>query len=117
MDMPLPSPRARFFVTAAILAMLAGANATAAAAIPEEQARVAEGKKLVASSACEKCHAGKVGGDGSAMYLRKDRKVSSRARLVVQVARCSSELNLGLFPDDEVAIAAYLNQSYYKFKD
>ncbi len=79
--------------------------------------RVAEGKKLVAGSACETCHAAKVGGDGTVMYTRKDRKVSTKAKLVAQVARCSSELNLGLFPDDEAAIAEYLNFSFYKFKD
>lgn len=88
---------------------------TASGAAPSP--RVAEGKKLVASSACETCHATKVGGDGTAMYTRKDRKVSTKAKLVAQVARCSSELNLGLFPDDEAAIAEYLNVTFYKFKD
>jgi cytochrome c553 len=88
-----------------------------AAAAESPPPRVGEGKKLVESTACESCHAKKAGGDGTSMYTRRDRKVLNKARLVAQVARCSSELNLGLFPDDEAAIAEYLNFTFYKFKD
>ena len=75
----------------------------------------AEGKKLVAEHRCETCHHNKTLGDAKAVYLRKDRKVTSMAKLKAQVALCNSELNLKLFPDDEEHIAAYLNQAYYKF--
>ena len=74
------------------------------------------GKKLTAEAKCEACHASKLGGDGSAMYSRADRRVNTKSALLVQVSRCNNELSLGLFPDDEVAIAAYLNAAYYKFK-
>ena len=74
------------------------------------------GRKLIAEAKCEACHATKLGGDGSAMYSRADRRVISKSALLAQVSRCNTELSLGLFPDDEVAIAAYLNASYYKFK-
>jgi len=74
------------------------------------------GKKLTAEAKCETCHASKLGGDGSTMYSRADRRVTSKSALLAQVSRCNTELSLGLFPDDEVAIAAYLNASYYKFK-
>lgn len=74
------------------------------------------GKKLVAASKCEVCHASKVGGDGSGIYTRKDRRVTSFAKLKSQVALCNSELNIGLFPEDEEQIAAYLNAAHYKFK-
>ncbi len=75
------------------------------------------GKKLVTEAKCEACHISKVGGDGSAMYSRKDRRVTARSKLLPQVERCNSQLKLGLFPDDETAIAAYLNATHYKFKD
>ena len=75
------------------------------------------GKKLVADAKCETCHASKVGGDGSNMYSRQDRRVTNKSKLLSQVARCNNELNLGLFPDDEAAIAAYLNAEHYKFND
>ena len=75
-----------------------------------------EGKKLVAEKKCETCHHNKTMGDASAVYLRKDRKVTSLAKLKAQVALCNSELGLQLFPDDEEHIVAYLNQAYYKFK-
>jgi hypothetical protein len=114
--MATPTNRSSRIAAAACLGLLACAGSIAANP-QSEQARAMEGKKLVETSACEACHAGKVAGDGTAMYSRKDRKVSSKAKLAAQVARCNSELNLGLFPDDETAIAAYLNLTYYKFKD
>lgn len=88
------------------------ASASAASA-----AVVESGKKLVAESKCEACHAARLGGDGSAMYTRKDRHVTSKSKLLTQVGRCNNTLNLGLFPDDEAAIAAYLDATHYKFKD
>lgn len=75
----------------------------------------AEGRKLVAEKKCEICHNNKTYGDAKAVYLRKDRKVTSPAKLKAQVALCNSELNLGLFPEDEEHVAAYLNETYYKF--
>ena len=78
-------------------------------------ADVAEGKKLVEEKKCENCHHNKTLGDAKAVYLRKDRRVSSMEKLKAQVAVCNSELNLGLFPDDEEHIVAYLNETYYRF--
>ncbi len=75
----------------------------------------AEGKKLVEEAHCETCHHNKTMGDAKAIYLRKDRKVTSLEKLKSQVARCNSELGLKIFPDDEEHIVAYLNQAYYGF--
>jgi len=75
-----------------------------------------EGKKLVSEKKCETCHHNKTMGDAAAIYLRKDRKVTSMEKLKAQVALCNSELGLQLFPDEEEHIVAYLNQAYYKFK-
>ena len=75
----------------------------------------AEGRKLVAEKKCETCHHNKTLGDASAIYLRKDRKVTSVEKLKARVALCNTELNLQLFPDDEEHIVAFLDQTYYRF--
>ena len=75
----------------------------------------AEGAKLVAEHKCEVCHHNKTMGDAKAVYLRKDRKVTSLEKLKTQVSLCNSELSLKLFPDDEDHIVAHLNEKYYKF--
>ncbi|MGZ5037492.1 MAG: cytochrome c [Usitatibacter sp.] len=77
---------------------------------------VDEGRKLVAQHRCEACHEAKTLGDAKAIYLRKDRKVTSLAKLKSQVALCNSELNLQLFPDEEEHVAAFLDHTYYRFE-
>jgi hypothetical protein len=81
------------------------------------KATLDNGKKLVAESKCEACHIQKVGGDGSSIYKRPDRRVTTKSKLLAQVGRCNNELNLGLFPDDEADIAAYLDAEHYKLKE
>ena len=88
-----------------------------AIALPaRSQADAAAGRKLVEEKKCEVCHHNKTYGDAKAIYLRKDRKVTSWEKLKAQVAACNSELNLQLFPDDEEHVALFLNETYYKFK-
>src|SRR5690349_14650234 len=84
-------------------------------AMPAWAADPAEGKKLVDEKKCELCHHNKTMGDAKAIYLRKDRRVTTMEKLKAQVAACNSELNLQLFPDDEEHIVAFLNDTYYKF--
>jgi cytochrome c551/c552 len=74
-----------------------------------------EGRKLVEVKKCETCHEKKTRGDAKAIYLRKDRKVTSLEKLKAQVAACNSGLNLQLFPEDEEHIVAHLDKTYYKF--
>jgi len=93
----------------AVVSMFASATTAAAG-------EFAEGKKLVSEHNCEICHNNKTLGDAKAIYLRKDRKVTSVEKLKAQVAVCNSELGLKLFPDEEEHIVAYLNDTYYKFK-
>src|SRR4051812_4522626 len=77
----------------------------------------AEGKKLVEEKGCEGCHHNKTLGDAKAIYLRKDRKVTSMEKLKAQVALCNSELNLQLFPDEEEHVVAFLDHTYYRFSN
>ena len=99
-----------------IVGVLSMAATTAFAAPDATEAMVNAGKKLLVEAKCEACHASKLGGDGSAMYSRADRRVTGKSGLLAQVSRCNTDLNLGLFPEDEAAISAYLNATHYKFK-
>lgn len=91
------------------MALLAFAQAAAAA-------DVAEGRKIVEEKRCEACHHDKTLGDAKAIYLRRDRRVTSFEKLKSQVTLCNSELNLQLFPDDEEHVVAFLDATYYKFR-
>jgi len=82
---------------------------------PGAFADVAAGQRLVEEKHCETCHNNKTLGDAKAIYLRKDRKVTTLPKLKAQVALCNSELNLQMFPDEEEQVVAYLNDTYYKF--
>ena len=90
---------------------IAAVASAAAHAAPD----AAEGRKLIEEKRCETCHHNKTLGEAKAIYLRRDRKVTSLPKLKAQVAACNTELNLGLFPEEEEHIAAFLDGEYYKF--
>ncbi len=69
----------------------------------------ANGKKLFTGSNCSQCH-------GTEVFTRKDRKVTSLAKLEAQVRRCDSNLNTNWFDDEIIDVTAHLNKQYYKFK-
>lgn len=77
-------------------------------------ADLALGEKLLREHACAACHARKVGGDGSAIYRPKGR-INNPGALRGMVDYCSTELNLGLFPEDVTAVAAVLQRDHYRF--
>ena len=87
----------------------------AALALPANAADADAGKRLVAEKQCETCHHNKTLGDAKAIYLRKDRKVTTPAQLKARVALCNTELNLQMFPEDEEDVAAFLDRTYYHF--
>jgi hypothetical protein len=72
------------------------------------------GKAMVEKN-CISCHAAKYGADGSAIYTREDRKVNSSSQLLTQIRNCNTMLGLKWFEDEELHVANYLNQTYYKF--
>ncbi|WP_449371167.1 c-type cytochrome [Thiomonas sp.] len=92
--------------------------ARAADAVPPQfaGANVAQGQKFYDELKCAACHAERMMGSGSAMYLRSDRKVHNPAQLIAFTQSCVSQLNHELFPEEVRDIAAYLDQTYYKFK-
>lgn len=73
------------------------------------------GERLLAESKCAACHQKVVGGDGTGIY-RPGGKIKTAGALRGMVEQCSTQLNLGLFPEEVNAIAAVLNRDHYKFK-
>lgn len=73
------------------------------------------GKKLVEKS-CMACHVSMFGGDGSRIYTRPDRKVKNMRQLMSQVRTCNTNVGAGWMPEEEAHVAAYLNDTYYRFQ-
>ena len=94
---------------------LLGLTISMAHADPFAQGDAAKGKALVEKH-CISCHASSFGGDGSGIYTREDRKVKSAQGLVQQIRTCNTNLGLQWFEDEELAVANYLNKTYYKFE-
>ncbi len=82
---------------------------------PAQAVDLKRGKELVQEN-CVKCHADMMGGDGSKIYTRADRRIDSLEALNKQVHRCKNSLGVS-WPEDQIAdVVAYLNKTYYKFK-
>jgi len=96
------------FILACLLSFNASANALFA------KADTKAGKALLEKN-CVSCHASSYGGDGSGIYTREYAKVKTSKGLVAQVRACNTNLDLKWFEEDELNVAAYLNQAYYKF--
>lgn len=73
------------------------------------------GKTLVEKS-CVACHVSLAGGDGSGIYTRPDHKVKNAQQLLTRIRACNTNVGAGWFGDEEMNVAAYLNQNYYHFK-
>jgi hypothetical protein len=101
---------------AAVAGVLAAATSAAPAAGPAifEGADLALGSKLIADNKCTACHIRQVGGDGTAIY-RPQGRINTPGALRGMVDYCSTELNLGLFPEEVTAIAAVLQRDHYRF--
>ncbi|MEI8267377.1 MAG: hypothetical protein WCI59_16735 [Betaproteobacteria bacterium] len=103
-------------VIALLLAGACGLPLGAAAQGPGifKEADLPLGEKLMKEHACSTCHARKVGGDGSAIY-RPAGRINTPGALRGMVDLCSTELNLGLFPEEVTAVAAVLQRDHYRF--
>lgn len=106
----------KMHLSAAVATALLLALPLAAQADPFPNADHAAGKDMHARL-CVGCHERSFGGeDGSAIYLRPDRRVTTPSALSQQVTTCTTMLKLDLFPEDEHHLAGYLNKLYYKFE-
>jgi mono/diheme cytochrome c family protein len=103
-----------------IRAMLCGAALALAAAPalanPFPKGDPAKGQALMTEAKCSACHVSMFGGDGSRIYTRPDRRVTSAEKLRAQVRFCATQVRASWFPEEEEHVAAYLNQQYYHFK-
>ncbi len=98
-----------------ILLLILSVLPLTAVADPFPKGDPATGKKLH-DAKCVACHQRLVGGDGSDLYTRIDRKIQTPKALLQRIAACNAQVNAGWFPEDEEHAAAYLNRQYYKFK-
>lgn len=95
-------------------ALLLGLVALPARADPFPSADVSLGHQMHRQH-CVACHVRQVGGDGSDLYLRLDRRVETPSALRQQLTTCTTQLRLGWFPDDEEHVAGFLNRHFYRF--
>lgn len=95
------------------LLLLAAGTAQAA---PFAKGNAETGKKLIDKYDCNSCHKGKMGGDGSAIYTRADRRVTSADNLIDRMEQCSGAIGKQLSEQEKLDLAAHLNQTYYHFK-
>lgn len=77
-------------------------------AAPFDKGDPVKGQALHAKH-CTACH-------GSEVYTRKDRKTKTAAQLAGRISGCNANTGAGWFPEEELHVAAYLNQNFYKFK-
>lgn len=89
--------------------------ATSAVANPFPDGNAQAGQKLFDQYKCNRCHAAMLGGDGSAMFTRADRKVHNAAELIEQIGICGGNVGANLTSQDKQHLGAYLNR-YYNLK-
>lgn len=84
---------------------------------PAAQAADAKRGEELHNNQCISCHAARFGNNGSDIYTRTNRRVTSLAGLKKQVTRCRDNLKVVWFDEDVDDVAAFLNKRYYKFKE
>lgn len=89
--------------------------ASAAQANPFPNGNAQAGHALFDRYKCNSCHSAMLGGDGSTMFTRADRKVHNADELIAQIRMCGGNVGAQLSAQDEQHLGAYLNQ-YYKLK-
>ena len=102
----------RTFIAAFSLLLAFGAQARD----PLDAADTSNAKALHDKS-CTSCHSRLYGGDGSKIYTRDNRILSNKQQLLQRVAVCNAQAKAGWRPEEETAVAAWLNQRYYHFKN
>lgn len=73
--------------------------------------------QVLHDKACLACHTRLYGGDGSKMYTRAGRLLSTKLDILQRVATCNSQVKAGWFPEEEAEVAAWLNQQHYHFTE
>lgn len=107
----------RYCLTRTVLLLCSLVCADSFAQVPTifRDADLKSGEKFMAEHKCAACHQQKVGGDGNAIY-RPLGRINSAGALRGMVDQCNTEMNLGLFPEEVMSVAAVLNRDHYRFK-
>ena len=79
------------------------------------QLTLAEDGSILHEKNCIACHAAMTGGDGSVLYTRNNRNVTTSDALTKQINRCQSSLALNWSEQQINAVHSYLNKMYYNF--
>ena len=95
------------------IALIVLCAASAASADPFPNGNAQAGQKLFVQYQCKRCHAEMLGGDGSAIFTRADRKVHNAAELIEQIGVCSGNVGANLTEQDKQHLGAYLNRYYH----
>ncbi len=77
-------------------------------------ADIEKGKALHQEN-CVSCHSAMTGGDGSVLYTRTDRRVTSTDGLQKQIHRCQSSLELNWSTQQLEDVHQYLNANFYNY--
>ncbi len=84
---------------------------------PLTQAADIERGKSLHDDNCINCHAKLMGGNGTGIYTRQDRRIETLSGLKKQVKRCKNSLG-ATWPEDQIDdLVAYLNSYFYKFEE
>ena len=94
--------------------ILLGAASTALAN-PFPGGNAQTGKAIFDKYKCNSCHSAMLGGDGSAIFTRANRKVHDAGGLIEQIKIYSGNVGASLSAQDEQHLGAYLNR-YYNLK-
>lgn len=98
-----------------VVAIALSLSAAVHAADPFAKADPAAGRALLDEAKCNACHVTRMGGDGSRMYTRPERKVRDAQGLLKMVQFCVDRTGAAVFPEDVIHMGVYLNQQFYKF--
>ncbi|MGB8518138.1 MAG: cytochrome c [Gallionella sp.] len=96
----------------ALILLCASLNA---AAVPFAFGNVQTGEKMFAQYKCNRCHINMVGGDGSGIFTRTNRRVNNESQLIAQIGVCGGNVDKEFSAQEKLDLAAYLNR-YYQFK-
>jgi cytochrome c553 len=95
-----------------IIALILLCAATTASANPFPKGDAQAGQQLFEKHQCNRCHAKIMGGDGSSIFTRPDRKIRSASQLLGQIDICSANAGVTFSPQEKQNLAAYLNRFY-----
>ena len=75
----------------------------------------ADNGQVLYETACIDCHSRMTGGDGSVLYKREDRFVTSARALFERVSYCAEAASAPWDKAEIEAVTNYLNENYYHF--